>query len=287
MHDRVEIVKKNVDLHLHTINSDGLWSVEKLVRKIANLGLRAFSITDHDSVDAYPEAFELGEELGLEVISGCEFSSEIDGADVHILAYFMDINNRDLTEKLLEIKDIRYKRAKKIVENLNKQGIDLQFQTVLDIAKGGAIGRPHIANALMQEELTYSFKEAFDKFIGYKSPAYVEKLKITPKEVFDLVLNAGGIPILAHPGVTKVDERIKGFIRDGLKGLELYHSDHNAARKRYYRDYCRKNDIIYTGGSDFHGHAQSRVQIGIPRVPYSVVEKLYELREKIHGKRSR
>ncbi len=275
-------VKKNVDLHIHTIYSDGVWTVEQVLKEAANVGLKSISITDHDSVDAYPEAFELGRDLGIEVITGCEFSCEIDGVDVHILAYYIDVNNLALNTKLKEIKEARVIRAEKIVKNLNKQGIDLRFDTVLKIAGEGAIGRPHIANAMLQEELIYSFKEAFDKYIGYDSPAYVEKLKMTPEEVFNLIHDAGGVAILAHPGVTSVDEKIPGFVKDGLAGIELYHSEHNAALKRYYRDFCRKNRLIYTGGSDFHGHAQSRAQIGIPRVPYSVVEKLDEYQERFH-----
>ena len=175
------------------------------------------------------------------------------------------------------MKDARFIRAEKIVKNLNKQGIDLRFETVLSIAGVGAIGRPHIAAALMKEELVYSFREAFDKYIGYGLPAYVEKLKMLPKEVFDLIKTAGGIPVLAHPGVTNVDERFPEFIRDGLQGIEAYHMEHTAGLERYYLRFAKKNHLAYSGGSDFHNRNHNRSEIGIPAVPYSTVNSLKEL----------
>jgi predicted metal-dependent phosphoesterase TrpH len=239
-------------------------------------GLRAISITDHDALDGYPQAQELGSGLGLEVIPGVELSSEIEGIDIHILGYFIDIHDSALKDKLRQMKEARYVRAERMVRNLNDMGVDLRFETVLRIAGEGAIGRPHIAAAMLKEELVYSFKEAFDKHIGYDSPAYVEKLKMEPREVFALIRAAGGIPVLAHPGVTKVDERLSEFVKDGLLGIEVYHSEHDARQRRYYRNYSTRRGLVVTGGSDFHNGNQSKTEIGGPRVPYSVVEGLRE-----------
>jgi predicted metal-dependent phosphoesterase TrpH len=172
------------------------------------------------------------------------------------------------------MKDARFVRAQRIVQNLNHQGIDLRFDTVLKIAGDAAIGRPHIAAAMLQEELIYSFREAFENNIGYDSPAYVEKLKIRPSEVFELVRQAGGIPVLAHPVVTKVDELIPQFIRDGLMGIEVVHSESSPAAERYYRQLARRNGLLITGGSDFHTTAHSRLEIGYPRVPLSMIDAL-------------
>jgi predicted metal-dependent phosphoesterase TrpH len=268
--------KKYVDLHIHTKFSDGTHPVEEILEYAAGKKLKALSITDHDCVDAYPSAQELGAKQGIEVIPGVELSSEISGADIHILGYFLDVNNPQLLAKLVELKKARHVRARKIVENLNRQGIDLRFETVLNIAGTAAIGRPHIAAALLKEELVYSFREAFEKLIGYDSPAYVEKLRMPPKEVFQLIRGAGGVPVLAHPGVTKVDERIPEFMREGLMGIEVFHSEHNTAIERHYLQYCRKNGLAYTGGSDFHNGSQSKSEIGVPKVPYSAVESLKE-----------
>lgn len=285
MHEEGEKGRKYVDLHIHTNYSDGDCSVESVMKMAQNKELRAVSITDHDNIDADAEAHKIGKELGIETINGTELSFEIDGKDVHILGYFIDINNVALKQKLQEMKDARYIRAKKIVHNLNRQGIDLRFETVLNVAGKGAIGRPHIATAMLNEELIYSFKEAFEKYIGYQSPAYVEKLKMAPAEAFKLILDAGGLPILSHPGVTQINERIPQFIRAGLAGLEVYHPEHNSAAKRYYREYCKKHNLVYSGGSDFHSLTQGKVEIGTPKLLYSIVNNLKAKCEAVHGKK--
>lgn len=268
--------RKYVDLHIHTIFSDGSSTVKEVFEAASAKGLKAISITDHDCTDAYPLACEMGAELGIEVIPGVELSSEIEGADIHVLGYYIDINNPSFVKKLSEMKDARYFRAKKMVENLNKQGIDLRFETVLSIAGVGAIGRPHIAAAMLKEELVYSFREAFEKFIGYGSPAYIEKLKMHPKEVFDLIKQAGGIPVLAHPGVTQVDERIPEFIREGLLGIEVYHTEHPSSAERHYSRIAKKHHLAITGGSDFHSSNHNKSEIGIPQVPSLTVKSLKE-----------
>jgi predicted metal-dependent phosphoesterase TrpH len=268
--------KKYVDLHIHSTYSDGTSSIRELVEQAFQKNLRTISVTDHDCIDSYPFARDLGTSVGLEVISGVELSSEVGGVDIHILGYLVDIHNAALDEKLQEMKEARYYRAKKIVSNLNHEGVDLRFDTVLRLSGEGAIGRPHIAAAMLKEELIYSFREAFEKYIGYDSPAYVEKKTLVPREVFRLILDAGGLPVLAHPGITAVDERIPEFIRDGLAGIEVYHSEHTAAARRHYLKYCQKNGLAFTGGSDFHSGTQMKGELGTPRVPYGVVESLRE-----------
>ena len=276
MQSELGLKRKYVDLHIHTTFSDGTSTVSEILEEASLKNLKAISITDHDCTDAYPYANELGSKLGIEVIPGVELSSEIEGNDIHILGYYIDPNNSKFSGKLKEMKDARYIRAEKMVYNLNKQGIDLRFDTVLSIAGVGAIGRPHIAAAMMKEELVYSFREAFDRYIGIGLPAYVEKLKMHPKDVFDLIKTAGGIPVLAHPGVTRVDERIPEFIKDGLLGIEVYHTEHSSGVERYYLRTARKYNLAFTGGSDFHNHNHNKSEIGNPSVPYSSVTSLRE-----------
>ncbi len=276
-------IGKYVDLHIHTTFSDGSGSVNEVLEEASQKNLRAISITDHDCTDAYPFAIELGLKMGIEVIPGVELSSEIEGNDIHILGYYIDIENRIFCQKLKEMKEARLIRAEKIVKNLNKQGIDLRFDTVLSIAGVGAIGRPHIAAALLKEELVYSFREAFDKYIGYGLPAYVEKLKMHPKEVFDLIKTARGVPVLAHPGVTHVDERIPEFIKSGLMGIEVYHTEHPASIERYYLRIVKKNHLAFTGGSDFHNRNHNKSEIGFPHVPYAAVNSLKDVCKTFRG----
>ncbi len=259
-----------VDLHVHSNNSDGACGVEEILQMALERGLAAIAITDHDCIDAYPQAVERGIELGIEVIPGVEISSNIGRTDIHILGYGIDTGNETLRTKLHEMKDARYVRAEKMVANLNRLGIDLRFETVLKVAGTAAIGRPHIATAMLQEELIYSFREAFDRCIGYDSPAYVEKMQIAPAEVFRLILDAGGVPVLAHPAITRVDECIPQFVRDGLMGLEVYHSETSAAVERFYTEIAHKHGLLMTGGSDFHSPARhGRGELGVPRVPHS------------------
>ncbi|HAJ79737.1 MAG TPA: hypothetical protein DCO75_08185 [Fibrobacteres bacterium] len=273
--------KKYVDLHIHTNFSDGTHSVQEIIQMAFQRKLKAISITDHDCIDAYPLAQKLGSESGIEIIPGVELSSEIQGVDIHILGYYLDINNKSLISKLIEFKQARYLRAEKIVENLNRQGIDLRFETVLNIAGNAAIGRPHIAAALLKEELVYSFREAFDRYIGYESPAYEKKLAMLPQEVFQLIRQAGGVPVLAHPGVTRVDQRITQFVNDGLMGIEVFHSEHTAEQEKLYLHLCKKYNLAHTGGSDFHNGNQNKSELGRPKVTYSAVESL---REKLEDK---
>ncbi|MDR3011848.1 MAG: PHP domain-containing protein [Chitinispirillales bacterium] len=267
-------LKRYVDLHIHTKFSDGGCSLEEVMGAAAAKGLVAVSITDHDCTDAYPAALGMGEAMGIEVVPGVELSSEIEGVDIHVLGYYVDFNNPAFMAKLREMKEARYERARKIVSNLNRDGIDLRFDTVLAIAGEGAIGRPHIAAAMLKEELVFSFREAFDRYIGYDSPFYVEKLKMSPKDVFALIRNAGGVPVLAHPGVTRVDERIPEFIRNGLQGIETIHIEHPDTAARHYLRLCEKHGLAFTGGSDFHGNNQRKHDLGHPRVPYAAIESL-------------
>lgn len=266
----------NVDLHIHTKFSDGAFTVDQILDMAEKRNLGAISITDHDTLGAYPYAIDEGKKRGIEVITGTELSCELDGNDIHILAYFVDYKDKKLNSVLEDMRAARFIRAEKMVKKLNELGVDLRFETVLRFAGDGAIGRPHIATALVHEELAYSFREAFDKYLGYDSPAYVEKMQLSPNEVFTLIKDAGGVPVLAHPGVTKVDDLIPELIKQGLAGLEVYHAEHNSSARRHYSDICRRNRLLFTGGSDFHcyTHRAHQVEVGDPSLRYSLLQGL-------------
>jgi predicted metal-dependent phosphoesterase TrpH len=271
----------NIDLHIHTRFSDGALIPEDVLIAAKKKGLSAISITDHDAVGAYPFVIEKGKEMGIEVITGVELSCGVGKNDIHILAYFFDYENNRLLSALEEMRAARYTRAKKIVKNLNNLGIDLQFETVLRFAGrsldgGGSIGRPHIAEALLHEEFVYSYREAFEKYLGYDCPAYEDKMQLSPFDVFDLIKDAGGISIMAHPGVTNVDYLIPELIKQGLSGLEVYHADHNITQRKHYATICKKDRLLFTGGSDFHRTTNKvhSTEIGEPPIRYSLLEGL-------------
>ncbi len=265
-----------VDLHIHSKFSDGNFGVEEIIETAFKARLRALSITDHDCIDAVERAQVLGSSVNIEVIPGVELSTELGGLDIHVLGYHFDISDQRLIRKLNEFKDARYERAKKIVRNLNRMGVDLRFDTVEKIAGEGSIGRPHIADGLLKEELVSSFREAFEKYIGYSCPSYVEKMKCLPEESFRLIRGAGGVPILAHPQVTGCDERIPRFVQQGLMGIEVWHTEHTESSRKFYLEYCQKHQLVYTGGSDCHGSRKGKPSIGTLPIPYECVERIRE-----------
>jgi len=220
--------------------------------------------------------------MGIEVVSGVELSCVLDGKDVHILGYFIDCENKRFIDALEEMRNTRYYRAKKIVRNLNEMGLDLRFETVLRFAGGESIGRPHIAEALIHEEYAYSHREAFERYLGYHCPAYVDKLQLTPLDAFGLIKDAGGVSVMGHPGITGIDHLIPELAQQGLCGLEVYHSEQNPTQQKHYLEICRQYNLLYTGGSDFHRKTRTR-EIGEPPIRYSLLETMKSRLKELHG----
>jgi len=211
-----------IDLHLHTTCSDGQDTPEELIEAAAAAGYRTVSITDHDTVNGVVRGLEAAKGKSIELIPGIELSA-VDGLeDVHILGYYIDYKDPDFLEQTAFFKEKRLERAEEIVRNLNRIGLDIQIDTVFRIAHGAPIGRPHIAEALLSEELIDTYGEAF-RYIGSNGPAYVPKYNVKPAEAIELILKYGGIPVLAHPGIIDRDEQILEFKEYGLMGLEAIH----------------------------------------------------------------
>ncbi len=241
------------DLHMHTTYSDGTLTVEKLVRRAKEVGLSTISITDHDNASAIDEAMALGQQLGIQVISGMELSASVEDQDVHILGYFFDPGNQKLQEYLAIFRTERVKRAERIVEKLNDLKVPLSMDAVLDRAAGGSVGRPHIAYALLQEGLTGTYHEAFFKYIGYGKPAYEKKYQISPREAIQLISSAGGLSFVAHPG-NNIDEKVLlELIKEGVDGIEVIHPSHSPERVAHYQGIVSEYFLLASGGSDFHG----------------------------------
>ncbi len=241
------------DLHTHTTYSDGVLTPRELVQKAKDAGLTALAITDHDNVGAVDEATEWGKSLGVMIVPGVEMSVSLGEKDIHILAYFVNHRNQNLLDYLTFFRVERLKRAERMVEKLNKINIPLKLEAVLDQAGIGSIGRPHIANALVEEGLTDSYHEAFAKYIGLGGPAYEKKFQLTPPDAFKLVNAARGLSFFAHPGRYTNETEILQLIKVGLDGIEVVHPSHSDTQTQFYREIVHQYFMLESGGSDFHG----------------------------------
>jgi len=268
------------DLHLHTICSDGTLNPDELVRQACEAGLSAIAVTDHDTVSGFARAREAGQKAGVEVLPGVELTAELDKVEIHVLGYLFDCNYQPLLDKLDLLKKNRVERIYKICDKLNQDmGFSLEPQKVFDLAKGGTVGRLHVAWAMVKAGIVNSVHEAFYKYIGDNCPGYVSGFKLSPREAMDLIKSAGGVPVLAHPYTLKRDELIPEFVTQGLMGLEVYYSEHTQGMKNFYLELAKRYDLLATGGSDFHGAAKPNVKIGSIKIPYDLVEKLKEARK--------
>ncbi|MDL1892564.1 PHP domain-containing protein [Sphingobacteriales bacterium CHB3] len=241
------------DLHMHTVHSDGTLTTRQLMERARGVGLSTISITDHDNTAAIGEAHVLSAEFGIDVISGVELSATINEHDVHILGYFFDHTDAALLDYLSHYRGERVKRAERIIDKLNSLKIPLRIESVLEKAGAGSVGRPHIANALLEEGLTESYHEAFFKYIGFGKPAYEKKSQVTPREAFELIAAAGGLSFIAHPGNFIDEKMLMELIKQGVDGLEVIHPSHSPERVAYYKGIANEYFLLTSGGSDFHG----------------------------------
>ena len=269
-----------VDLHLHSSVSDGKFSPAEVVRKSAEAGLTVIAITDHDNVDGIAPALEAAKEFPrLRVIPGVEISTEEPDGEVHVLGYFIDYSHGELLDTLKDMRDSRHKRAKQMVDKLAALGLPVDWQRVQEIAGTGTIGRPHIAQALLEKGYIATIKESFDKYIAWGGPAYVEREKITPAEAVELILRARGLPVFAHPFTSNDPEALVARLKEsGLVGIEVYYGEYDAEKIQRLANLASKYNLISTGGSDYHGLDDSaETKIGGADVPLAAAEKLIAL----------
>lgn len=243
---------QKTDLHTHTSFSDGHLNPKELLKKASSQGIEVISITDHDSVNAFEVAKNCGDKYGIEVIPGVEISSDIRDSEVHILGYFIDPQNKELEHYLNFFREERYKRAIRIVEKLNILGLIISMEDVLKQAKNSAIGRPHIAQALLVNEQVKSYFEAFYKYLGNHAPAYERKVHLSPQSAFKIISDAGGLSFIAHPG-NMPEILIKELIDAGVDGIEVVHPSHTPERVKFYRGIVNEYFLLESGGSDYHG----------------------------------
>src|SRR3954470_24519921 len=241
------------DLHLHTQFSDGTYTPEELVTHAQRNGLAALALTDHDTVEGCARTGAACEAAGIEFITGTELTAEQDRNELHILGYFIDTQSRKLLLDISKFQTVRQNRIREMVARLRQNHVPLEVEAVFALANCRAPGRPHVARALVQAGLCSSLDEAFERFLKKNRPAWVPKFKISAADAIELIHSAGGVAVMAHPGLNHADEVIPGMVEAGLDGLECFHTKHSTAIGEHYLQIADRLNLLVTGGSDCHG----------------------------------
>lgn len=278
------------DLHIHTYYSDGVFSPEKIVDTAIDVGVQAIALTDHDNILSYDVAKKYLETSNkkdkLEIIRGIEVNTLYKNNEVHILGYFMNVEDSDFKEMLKVQQQARIKQTKEIISLLSKkEGIKIKFEDIKkQVAEGGSIGRPHIAKAITSAGGTSNVMEAYAKYINDESPVYVQRKTVSPHDAVEIIYDAGGIPVIAHPHDLDIAESlIKELMQYGLRGIEAYHRKHSPACVEYFSSMAEELGLIVTGGSDFHcpNIMNGQIALGKNFVPEWVYDKLIEEKKRI------
>jgi predicted metal-dependent phosphoesterase TrpH len=262
----IEAIPLFVDLHAHSTASDGSRLPVDVVREAKRVGLSAIALTDHDTVDGITEATEAAAALGVRIVPGIELSAVEGDVETHILGLHLT-DTRGLEARLVGLREMRRVRAERIVARLNDLGVRVELQAVLEQSAGGAIGRPHVARALIAEGWATDFRDAFDRYLGSGRPAYVAKDRLGMGEAIEVIHRAGGLAVLAHPGAGGTRERIAAFVEQGIDGVEVRHPGHNAEDIARLAALVDHFGLVPSGGSDWHGAADGPRTLGMMRVP--------------------
>ena len=270
-----------VDLHLHTTYSDGRLTPTQLVDLVAQRGLRVVAVTDHDSTEGLAEAMEAAAKYpDLTIIPGIELSTDIPGNEIHVLGYFINYIDSGFQSTLSEFREGRLDRASRMVSNLEKLGISIDWERVLELSDGGAVGRPHIAQAMVEKGYIKYPQEAFEKYIGRNGPAYAERPKLAPGDAVRMIQGVGGLSVLAHPAryVEDPEGHLPGLKEAGLVGMEVYYKDYTLEEIGDLLGLCNKYDLIPTGGTDYHAlGTPGEMEPGSAGPPLEVTRKLFSL----------
>lgn len=270
-----------IDLHLHTTHSDGSFSAAEVVRLAHQAKVTTLAITDHDIVSGIPEAIATGAELGIEIIPGVEISSRVGDNELHILGYFLNWQDQELSQRLASLRESRHSRNPQIIERLRSLGLDVTYEEVKALAGTDAVGRPHIARLLMEKHYVTSAKDAFDRYLANGRPAYVARELPPPADAIAWIRAAGGVAVLAHPTwATSAGEELEPLLTtlkaEGLGGIEVHYSTHTKRQTTKYLGLAKKLDLLITGGSDFHGITKPDIEVGIGRGGLKVSDKLLD-----------
>jgi hypothetical protein len=261
-----------VDLHSHSTASDGARAPADVVREAGRLGLTALALTDHDTTAGLQEAVEEGNRVGVRVVAGIELSAVEDEHETHILGLHLG-DTSPIDAKLVGLREMRRDRAVRIVEQLNANGVRITFQAVLDQAGDAAIGRPHVARALIAEGWAADSRDAFDRYLATGRPGYVGKERLSMRDAIDLIHRAGGLAVLAHPAQSGTRERIEALVAEGLDGVEVRHPSHGAEDIQRLTALVDHFRLVPSGGSDWHGGPAGQRSLGGMQVPASWLER--------------
>ena len=282
---------RRADLHMHSVFSDGSFKPEELAGEAAKAELSAIALADHDSVQGIKKARQACEEQDILFVPGVELTAYSSGDsgqaeyEIHLLGYFVDETDPYFLDKLQELKRIREERIKQMVDKLRELGLDFEPDDVFQHVEDGSAGRVHVAQELVRQEIVSDIKEAFDLYLAEDKPAYVPKQRLTPAQAIRLIHDAGGVAVLAHPGMNdKLREILDELEEAGLDGIEVHYPGHSARQEAWWLDTARKLDLAVTGGSDFHGEAKPHISVGQETV--SLVE-VADLRARAHEYRQR
>jgi 3',5'-nucleoside bisphosphate phosphatase len=264
------------DLHLHTFFSDGTYSPEELVSEAKRFGVGALALTDHDTVEGCARAAAACEAVQIEFIAGTELTAEQNDHELHILGYYLDTANPRLLAEIGRFQAVRQNRIREMVARLNQVNVPLTAEAVFALANCKSPGRPHVARALVKAGFCKNLDEAFERFLKKNRPAWVPKFKMSAADAIALIHDAGGVAVLAHPGLSHNDGVIPNMVEAGLDGLECFHTKHSTAISEHYLEMADRYELLVTGGSDCHGMSKGKPLIGTIKLPYQHVEKLKE-----------
>jgi predicted metal-dependent phosphoesterase TrpH len=269
-----------VDLHTHTTASDGVLAPGALVRKAAEHRVGVLAVTDHDSTGGLAEAGEEAARHGITIVPGLEINCDVEGGEVHVLGYFVDHEAPWFQVFLRGQREERVARVHRLAARLGELGMPIDAAEVFAIVKEGSPGRPHVAQVMVQRGYVRSVREAFDRFLRSGGPASVPRRRLTPREAVAVIRRAGGVPVMAHPGLAGRDDMIPELVQAGLMGIETYYHEHSPSQVRAYLGLCDRLGLVATGGSDYHGLDGGRAHPpGTPRVPWTAWERLQARRD--------
>lgn len=280
---------KTVDLHVHSNKSDGSFSPEELVSYAIEKGLSAFALSDHDTTEGIEAAVQAAKGTGIEVIPAIEFSTEYEGKDIHILGLYIDYSGKEFKKYLKDFQDSRDLRNRKMCEKPTEHGVPVTYEEMREYFPGSVLTRAHYAKYMWEKGFVKSMSEAFDRYIGDHAPCFLPREKVTPMQAVELILRAGGVPILAHPVLYHLsDERLDKLVAQlkgvGLAGIEAIYSTYTSSEERQMRALADKYDLLISGGSDFHGTTKPSLDLGCGYgklcIPYDILENIKEYRRK-------